>query len=266
MILLDGKSLSEKILSDLSFVILSHTKSCGRNLKFVINLDIILVGSDPSSLKYVALKQAKAESVGIGGQLHHLSADAPASDIESLISKLNQDKTVNAFFLQLPLPQTNNPTFLLNQISPLKDADGLNPSSGIIPAVDKGIIRLLEEYKIPLSEKNIVIVNDSLLIGQPLKRELEKLGASVSLCNEFTPDLKSVTLTSDILISATGVNNLITSDSVKEGIVAIDVGGGDIDFTGVSAKASYITPTFGGVGPMTVACLLENTYELATRI
>ena len=257
MILLDGKILSEKILLDL--------KSKIHHLKSTINLDIILVGDNPSSLKYVALKQAKAESVGIGGQLHRLPANASIADIATLIQKLNRDDSVTAFFLQLPLPQTKDPSFLLNQISIFKDADGLNPTSGIIPAVDKGIIRLLTEYKIPLLNKNIVIVNDSLLIGQPLKRELEKLGAKVTLCNEFTSDLKSATLTSDILISATGVKNLITADFVKEGIVAVDVGGGDLDFSGVSPKASYITPTIGGVGPMTVASLLENTYELAVK-
>ena len=182
-----------------------------------------------------------------------------------MIQKLNHDDSVTAFFLQLPLPQTKDPSFLLNQISPFKDADGLNPTSGIIPAVDKGIIRLIEEYNIPLSGKNIIIINDSLLIGQPLKIELEKLDAKVTLCNEFTPNLESVTLTSDILISATGVKNLITGPMVKEGIVAVDVGGGDIDFNGVSPKASYITPTFGGVGPMTIISLLENTFNLAIQ-
>jgi len=257
MILLDGKTLSEKILSDLRIKISKINKP--------INLDIILVGDNPSSLKYVALKQAKAGSIGIGGPLHYLPADTPITDIATLIQKLNHDDSVTAFFLQLPLPQTKDPSFLLNQISPFKDADGLNPTSGIIPAVDKGIIRLIEEYNIPLSGKNIFIINDSLLIGQPLKIELEKLDAKVTLCNEFTPNLESVTLTSDILISATGVKNLITGPMVKEGIVAVDVGGGDIDFNGVSPKASYITPTFGGVGPMTIISLLENTFNLAIQ-
>jgi methylenetetrahydrofolate dehydrogenase (NADP+)/methenyltetrahydrofolate cyclohydrolase len=256
MILLDGKLLSEKILSNL--------KSKIHNLKSIINLDIILVGDDPSSLKYVVLKQAKAESVGIGGQLHHLPADSPIAEIESLILTLNRNTSVTGFFLQLPLPRTSDPSPLLNMISPLKDADGLNSSSGIIPAVDKGIIRLLEEYKINLTGKKIAVINDSLLIGQPLKKEFEKLNAQITICNKNTSDLKSITLISDVLISATGIKNLITANMVKEGIIAIDVGGGDIDFAAVSLKASFITPTFGGVGPMTVASLLETTYELAT--
>lgn len=257
MQLLDGKTLSEKILSNLKDKISQFSG--------IINLDIVLVGNDLSSLKYVALKQAKAESVGIGGQLHHFSVGESPDKVISLIKSLNLDSSVTGFFVQLPLPDNYNQEFILNSINPDKDADGLNPSSEIIPAVDKGIIRLLEEYKISLSGKNVVIVNDSLLIGRPLKKELEKLGAQVILCNEATSDLKSITLTSYILISATGVKNLITVDMVKEGIIAVDVGGGDIDFAGVSTKASYITPTFSGVGPMTVASLLETTYELATR-
>ncbi|PIU73612.1 bifunctional methylenetetrahydrofolate dehydrogenase/methenyltetrahydrofolate cyclohydrolase [Candidatus Shapirobacteria bacterium CG06_land_8_20_14_3_00_40_12] len=257
MVLLDGKTLSEKILSDLRIKISKINKS--------INLDIILVGDDPSSLKYVALKQAKAESIGIGGRLHHFSVNQPPATIFSLIDSLNLDSSVTGFFVQLPLPENYDKNFIVNSINPNKDADGLNPTSGIIPAVDKGIIRLLEEYQISLSGKSVVIVNDSLLIGQPLKKELEKQGAIVTLCNQKTTNLKSITLTSDILISATGVKNLITGPMVKEGIVAIDVGGGDIDFTGISPKASYITTTFGGVGPMTVASLLENTYELVIK-
>lgn len=257
MTLLDGKTLSEKILIDLKTKI--------QDLKSAINLDIILVGSDPSSLKYVTLKQAKAESVGIGGRLHHFSADESFDTVISLINSLNSDPSVTGFFVQLPLPENYDQNLIVNSINPDKDADGLNPASGIIPAVDKGIIRLLEEYKINLSGKSVVIINDSLLIGQPLKKELEKQGAMVTLCNDKTQNLASVTRLSDILISATGVKNLITSDYVKEGMVAIDVGGGDIDFSGVSPKASYITPTFGGVGPMTVASLLENVFDLATN-
>jgi methylenetetrahydrofolate dehydrogenase (NADP+)/methenyltetrahydrofolate cyclohydrolase len=257
MILFDGKTLSEKILSDLRIKISKINKP--------INLDIILVGDNPSSLKYVALKQAKAGSIGIGGQLHHLPADTPITDIATLIQKLNHDDSVTAFFLQLPLPQTKDPSFLLNQISPFKDADGLNSTSGIIPAVDKGITKLLEEYRISLAGKSVVIINDSLLIGQPLKKELEKQGAIVTLCNDQTQNLIHSTQNTDVLISATGVKNLITGPMVKEGIVAIDVGGGDIDFNGVSPKASYITPTFGGVGPMTIISLLENTYNLASN-
>jgi methylenetetrahydrofolate dehydrogenase (NADP+)/methenyltetrahydrofolate cyclohydrolase len=257
MILLDGKTLSEKILSDL--------KSKIYHLRSTINLDIILIGDSPASLKYVSLKQAKAESIGIGGRLHHFSVSEPPATIFSLIDSLNFDSSVTGFFVQLPLPENYDNNLIVNSIDPSKDADGLNPTSGIVPAVDRGIVRLLTEYKILPSNKNIIIVNDSLLIGQPLKKEFEKLGGKVTLCNEFTSDLGSTTLTSDILISATGVKNLITAPMVKEGIVAIDIGGGDIDFAGVSAKASYITPTFGGVGPMTVISLLENTYDLTVK-
>lgn len=253
MILLDGKSLSEKILSDLSLKI--------KNSKLKINLDIILVGDDPSSLKYIALKQKQASRVGIGGQLYQ----SPLSSLLDTISNLNANKESSAFFIQLPIPGIRDNSDYLNKILPQKDADGLNPNSGVSPAVVRGILSLLKHYQISFDQKNIVIVNDSNLIGQPLKKYFDSFTPDVTLLNNETPDLSPYTQKADILISATGVKNLITADMVKEGGIVIDVANGDVDFTTVSPKCSYVTPTFGGVGPMTVASLLENTYDLATK-
>jgi methylenetetrahydrofolate dehydrogenase (NADP+)/methenyltetrahydrofolate cyclohydrolase len=146
----------------------------------------------------------------------------------------------------------------LKAINPLKDVDGLNPASGVIPAVVVGIVKLLENYHIDFAGKNIVIVNDSDLIGQPLKRVLESKKGIVTICNDQTSNLQLVTQDADILVSATGVKDLITADFVKDGAVVVDAANGDVDFAPVSPKCSYITPTFGGVGPMTVACLLYN--------
>lgn len=257
MILLDGKTLSQQILSDLQLTI--------ENLKLEINLDIILVGDDPSSLKYISLKQAKAQIVGIGGRLHHLQPDTQEKDLLTLINSLNQDPSVTGFFIQLPIPGFDNPSLFLSQILPQKDADGLNPNSGIAPAVVRGIITLLKNYQISLDQKNIVIINDSDLIGQPLKKIFNQFTANVTLLNRNSGPLSAYIQKADILISATGVKNLVTADMVKNGVTAIDVGGGDIDFDSVSKKSAYITPTFGGVGPMTVASLLQNTYDLAVR-
>lgn len=256
MILLDGKTLSQKILSNLSLEI--------RNLKLDISLDIILVGDDPSSVKYVTLKQQRALEVGIGGQIHHLSVNSTESEIINLVKKLNSDQSVTGFFVQLPLPKNIHKNIVLKSIDPKKDADGLVSESLFTPAVVRGIIQLLDEYKLNFANKNIVIINDSQLIGIPLKNHFETRHSTVTLCNEFTQNLVEITKTADLLISATGVKNIITADMVKAGVVAVDVAGGDIDFANVSQKSSYITPTFGGVGPMTVASLLQNTFDLAT--
>jgi len=257
MILLDGKSLSEKILSNLKLKI--------EDCRLKINLDIVLVGDNPSSLKYISLKQKRANEVGIGGQLYHLPDTISQKQIFELFNKLNKDYDTTAYFIQLPVPNIRQISSLLNNISIHKDADGLNPNSGVTPAVVRGIISLLKHYQISFDNQNIVIVNDSNLIGQPLKKYFSDFTSQIFLLNDQTTNLTSFTKKADILISATSVKNLITADMVKDSVIAIDVGGGDIDFDNVSKKSTYITPTFGGVGPMTVASLLENTYTLATR-
>ncbi len=257
MILLDGKSLSEKILS--------HLKVKIEDCKSIINLDIVLVGDNPSSLKYIALKQKRAREVGIGGQLYHYSETISQDQILELFNKLNEDPNTTGYFIQLPIPNIRQITPLLNNINIHKDADGLNPSSGVTPAVVRGIISLLKHYQISFDHKNIVIVNDSNLIGQPLKKYFSDFTSQIILLNDQSVDLTSITKKADILISATGVKNLITADMIKENSVVVDVANGDVDFESVSKIASFITPTFGGVGPMTVASLLQNTYDLATK-
>ena len=245
MILLDGKTLSQKILSSLSVFP-------------DISLHVILVGDDPASLKYVSIKEKKCREIGIKCTVHHLASTVVASKLLNLITQLNNDPSVTGFFIQLPLPKKFDQSKILNTINPKKDVDGLNPSSKIFPAVATGIIRLLDEYHLNSTGKNVVIINDSSLIGQPLKTLFEKRHAIVTLCNMFTNCLSDITSEADILISATGVKNLITSDFVKNGAVVVDAAGGDVDFISVSPKCSFITPTFGGVGPMTIASLLFN--------
>jgi methylenetetrahydrofolate dehydrogenase (NADP+)/methenyltetrahydrofolate cyclohydrolase len=233
MILLDGKSLSQEIISGLHFVNTS--------------LHVILIGDDPSSLKYVSLKQKICLEVGVNFTLHHLKDD---STLPNLINQLNNDPTVDGFFIQLPIKNKE----LLKLIDPSKDVDGLNPQSSFTPAVVIGIIKLLEHYHLDFTNKKIVIVNDSDLVGKPLKKHFN----SAILCNDQISNLSAITQTADLLISATGVKNIITADMVKSGAVVVDVANGDVEFTNVAPKCSYITPTFGGIGPMTIASLLYN--------
>lgn len=240
MTILDGKSLSQSILESL--------KPLNKSLH------VILVGNDPASLKYINLKQKRCEEIGVKFTLHHLQDD---STLKDLILSLNSDSAVDGFFVQLPLPNKN----LLNLINPQKDVDGLTPNSNFTPAVVVGIIRLLEHYKIDFAGKNVVIVNDSELIGQPLKKIIESKNGLVTLCNDQTQNLDLVTVDADILVSATGAKNLISENMVKKGAVVVDVANGDVDFEHVAPKTSYITPTYGGIGPMTIASLLFNLSQ-----
>lgn len=267
MILLDGKTLAGKSLSELKVKISQFSTP--------INLDIVLVGEDPSSIKYVELKQRKAIEVGIGGQLYRLPKNTPVDEILKLIAALNQNPSTTSFFVQLPIPNIADSSDLLNNILPKKDADGLTSinlgllfqqhPNAIAPATAIGILKLLDNYQVRIDGQKIVVVNDSPIVGLPLLALFNARHGTVTLCHRHTQNLAEVTRGADILVSATGVKNLITADMVKEGSVVIDVAGGDVDFAGVSPKCSFITPTFGGVGPMTVASLLENTYTLATR-
>lgn len=246
MILLDGQSLAAGILSSLT-------------VKSGTILGIVLIGNDPASLKYVSLKQQKAKSIGLNCQLHHLPISSAPQQVLSLLTMLNTDPTITGILVQLPLPQQLDKYHILNIINPQKDVDGLNPDSGVTPAVVVGIIKLLDHYHLNFSEKKVVVVNDSFLIGQPLKNYFPK----AVLCNNQTNNLSAITNGADLLISATGVKNIISADMVKTGAVVIDVAGGDVNFPEVAPKCSYITPTFGGIGPMTIASLLEKLVTIS---
>jgi len=276
MQILDGKTLSQKILNDLSLEI--------GNLGIKPTLDIIIVGNDPSSQKYVALKQEKAQSIGIGGNVHQLDESSTTEDIISLISKLNNDDSVTAFMVQLPLPSQIDTEKILANINPKKDADGLSPfnlgllfqkeSTGIASATACGIMKLLEEYKIDISGKNTVIIGRSSEVSIPLFALLLGKNATVTICHSLTKNLKDICQKADILISAIGKPKFLNKEFIKEGAVIVDVGfgtdsngqvSGDFDFNEVSPLASFITPVPGGVGPMTIASLLFNTVQIAKK-
>lgn len=276
MTILDGKTLSQKIIDNLSLEI--------GNLGIKPTLDIIIVGNDPSSQKYVALKQQKAQSVGIGGTVHQLDESSTTDDVLFLVNKLNNDDSVNAFMIQLPLPSQIDTEKVLASINPQKDADGLSPfnlgllfqkeSTGIASATACGIIKLLEEYNIDISGKNAVIIGRSSEVSIPLFALLLGKNATVTICHSLTQNLKEICSQADILISAIGKPKFLTKDFIKEGAIIIDVGfgtdsngqvSGDFDFDEVSPVASYITPVPGGVGPMTIASLLFNTVQICKQ-
>lgn len=274
MQILDGKTLSEKIIDNLSLEI--------RNSKLNINLDIVLVGDDPASLKYVELKNKKAESIGIGGQIYHLSQNSSTDQVIHLINQLNKKKSVTGLMVQLPLPSQIDTTKVLMAIDPKKDADGLSPinlgllfqkkAQAIPSATSLGIMKLLTEYDIDLDGKNAVIIGRSPDVSLPLFAQLMAKNCTVTICHSYTKDMAKITSTADILISAIGKPGFLGREFVKKGAVIIDVGyaadpltgktTGDFDFENIKDKVSYITPVPGGVGPMTIASLLYNTVQL----
>lgn len=257
MQLLDGKSLSQQILNSLKLKIV--------DCRLKINLHVILVGNDPNSLKYVSLKEKRAQEIGVEFTLHHLPESTTEIELLSLVNSLNNDPKVTGFFTQLPMPLHINRNRVLYAIDPKKDVDGLNPKSSFTPAVVKATIRLLDYYHLAVADKTAVIINKSQLIGVPLQKILEKRGCTVFLADINTKNIPKLGRGADILISATGRKELVTADYIKPGAVVVDIGGGDVDFGAVKDVCSYITPTIGGIGPMTIACLLENLVNVAIK-
>ena len=276
MLILDGKTLSQKILFNLKKEISA--------LKLKPVLDIIIVGDDPSSKKYVQMKQKAALSIGVVGEIHHLKENTSTDQLISLIKKLNKDSKVDAFMLQLPLPPQIDTQKALLEINFDKDADGLNPlnlgllfqkkSSGIPPATAFGVITLLDSYNIEIEGKKVVIVGRSTEVALPLFALFLSKNATVTLCHSKSIDLKKHCLSADILVSAIGRPKYFNKDFIKKDTVVIDIGfsldnqgkvSGDFDFNQVAKIASYITPVPGGVGPMTVVSLLSNTVRIVKK-
>jgi len=237
-------------------------------------MDIILVGNNPASEIYVRHKLKKAESIGINAVLHKLDTSIGEDELLELINKLNGDKKVNGFIVQLPLPTHINENKVLNAISPLKDIDGFHPlnmgalltkTDGIFPATPSGIMKMLEYYNVELEGKDAVVIGRSNIVGKPMALMLLYRNATVTLCHSRTKNLSEYTKRADIIISAVGKPGLITEDIVKENAVIIDVGTtkigdrlmGDVDFDNVIKKAS-VSPVPGGVGPVTIASLIYN--------
>jgi len=244
-------------------------------------LSTVLVGDDPASASYLKAKHKACQEVGIKSQNHHLPKETTQRELEALVWKLNTDPTVHGILVQLPLPGHLDENQIIERIVPYKDVDGLHPinagklASGVevlVPCTPKGIIRLLTEYQVPIESRSVVIVNRSNLVGRPLSMLFLNRDATVTICHSKTLSLIEKTRTADILVSAVGRENFrLTAKHVKPRAAVIDVGlsrvngklRGDVEFDDVSTVANYITPVPGGVGPMTVAMLLENTVQAA---
>ncbi len=243
-----------------------------------MTLAVILVGDDPASRVYVSNKIKACAEVGILSRRIVLGADATDQDVQAEIEALNADPAVCGILLQLPLPAGCDEQRLLAAIDPAKDVDGLHVVQrgklfcglpALLPCTPYGIMQLLARYQIEVAGKRAVVVGRSNLVGKPLAMLLLNANATVTVCHSRTPDLKDVCRTADILCVAVGKPRFITADMVKEGAVVVDVGinrteqglVGDVDYAAVAPHCSFITPVPGGVGPMTVTMLMQNTCD-----
>jgi len=277
--IIDGKALAKKINAQTQELVAQLKEK--QNL--IPGIAVVIAGDDAASLIYTRNKHNKAIKLGINSILKKFPADVSQDKLLAEIEKLNNDDTIDAILVQQPLPPQLDPEVITNAILPAKDVDGLNPLNlgklfanqhGNYPVActPRGIMRILAEYNIDLQGKNAVIVGRSILVGEPLLALLNNANATVTMAGRSTSDLSALTKTADILIVATGVPNLIKATDVKSGAVVIDVGinrlsdgklTGDVDFAAVKEKAQAITPVPGGVGPMTIATLMEQTVDLA---
>ncbi len=274
MHILDGKKLRDELLEEYKQITEKEHLSIG--------LDIILVGNNEASEIYVRNKLKYSKLIGVEARLHRLEENTKTDEILNLIDKLNKDKNSTGIILQSPTPKHIDFNLCVEHISPNKDVDGFTTKNiinlyhnneNILPCTVKGIIKLLEHYKIDLEGKNVVIVGRGEIVGKPLSLALENRNATVTLCHSKTTNLKMLTKEADILISAVGKKNIITSDMVKDGFIGIDVGitkidgkiYGDFDYENLKDKASYITPNPGGVGPMTIAMIMDNLIYMKRK-
>ncbi|MEH2167876.1 MAG: bifunctional methylenetetrahydrofolate dehydrogenase/methenyltetrahydrofolate cyclohydrolase FolD [Nostoc sp.] len=281
--LLDGKAIAAKIQQELSVAITQLQPKIGRPP----GLAVLMVGDNPASAAYVRNKEKACAKVGIASFGKHFPAQTTLGELEEVIAALNHDERVDGILVQLPLPNHLDAVTLLHQIDPNKDADGLHPvnlgrlvrgESGLRSCTPAGVMRLLEKYEIPLQGKQAVVVGRSILVGKPMALMLLEADATVTIAHSRSHDLKTITQNADILIAAVGRPGLICAEMVKPGAVVVDVGMnrvtdangksrliGDVHFESTANVAGFITPVPGGVGPMTVAILLENTFASYSR-
>ena len=242
-------------------------------------LAVVLVGDNPASHTYVRAKIQAAAFVGIEGREILFPATVSEQELLSTVSSLDSDPAVDGILVQLPLPAHINPDHVLDVISPAKDVDGFHPSNvaslqlgrrGIVPCTPKGIMRLIDATGLPVDGRRAVVVGRSNIVGKPVAKLLMDRGATVTIAHSRTADLAALTREADILVVATGHAGLVDGSMIKPGAIVIDVGitrtasgtlAGDVDFASASRVAGWITPVPGGVGPMTVAMLMENTLE-----
>ena len=267
---MDGRALAARIREELKGEIAGFGD---------VRLATVLVGDDPASQIYIRLKHKAAEEVGIQALDKRLPSETSEEELLELVEELNDDDSVDGILVQTPLPPQIDEARVMRTLDPMKDVDGLHPYNAgqlffghetLVGATPVGVMRLLAEYKIRVAGARAVVVGRSLIVGRPLSMLLLHANATVTICHSRTEDLARHTLDADILVAAVGSLGLITTDMVKTGAAVIDVGMnrtdeglfGDVD-PGVEDIAAFLTPVPGGVGPMTIACLLENALKAA---
>ncbi|MEA2287805.1 MAG: methylenetetrahydrofolate dehydrogenase / methenyltetrahydrofolate cyclohydrolase [Solirubrobacteraceae bacterium] len=274
--IIDGKATAARVRAQVAEEVAAFAAEHGRPP----GLATILVGEDPASAVYVGGKQKASAEVGIEGFSHKVPGDASEEEVADLIAQLNADERVSGILCQLPVPAHMDGVHLTGLIDARKDVDGLTPQSagllalgrdGLRPCTPLGCMVLLKEAGVDLEGAQAVVIGRSNLFGKPMAQLLLAANATVTMCHSRTRDLPAVARTADVLIAATGRPRMVGGDWVKPGAVVIDVGinrtddglVGDVDFDAAAERASAITPVPGGVGPMTIACLLQNTLQAA---
>lgn len=275
-VIISGKQIAQEKKNKMAEEVIRLENKYGR----LPHLAVILVGEDPGSISYVKGKEKACFEVGIKNTTIIKPETITQEELLEIINDLNKDEKVDGILVQLPLPKHINQTYVINSIRYDKDVDGFHPNNvaslylkqpGIIPCTPKGIIEILRNINYDIEGKNACVIGRSNIVGLPVSKLLLDKNATVTITHSKSRDLKNLTKNADILIAAVGKPRFVTADMVKEGAVVIDVGVnrdpitnklcGDVDFDAVAKKASYITKVPGGVGPMTICCLIENTIE-----
>ena len=276
--IISGKDLAASLKAEMAAKVAEYPEKYGRAPK----LAVILVGDDPASQTYVRNKAKACETVGITNMTVRMPAETTEEELLSTIASLNRDDSVDGILVQLPVPKHISEVKVIEAIAHEKDVDGFHPlntaalwqkrpnSSCVIPCTPEGIIKLLESAGCEIAGKNAVVIGRSQIVGLPVAKLLLDRNATVTICHSRTAGLAEITRRADILVVAIGRAKFVTGDMVKEGAAVIDVGMdrdengalcGDVDFASVEPKASAITPVPGGVGPMNICCLMENTIK-----
>ena len=277
--IIDGKAISQKVRDEVKANVAAFVARHGR----APGLDVVLVGENAASLSYTRNKEKMAKEAGMNGKLHKLPAETSEADLLALIATLNADAAVDGILVQLPLPKQIREERVLDAIDPQKDVDGFHPVNAgllmsgrpsLVPCTPRGCMRLLAECGASLKGARAVVVGRSNIVGKPMAHLLLAEHATVTIAHSRTRDLPALCREADILIAAVGKARMIQGDWVKPGAIVIDVGinrtddgklVGDVDTEAAKERAAWITPVPGGVGPMTIACLLENTLVAAER-
>ncbi len=277
MQLIDGKSIANKVQASVA----SQVEALKQEKNIVPGLAVILVGDDQASHAYVKMKAKACEKVGFYSITHNMPDTISQDEIIATIEMMNNNPRIDGILVQLPLPKHVDTDKILEVIDPKKDVDGFHAYNvgRLVTGLDcfvactpLGVMKMFEEYKINLEGQDVCVVGASNIVGKPMASLLLNANATVTITHIFTKDLKAHTSKADIVVVGVGVPGLITEDMVKEGAIVIDIGinrlkdgslVGDVDFANVSKKCSFITPVPGGVGPMTIAMLLDNTLKAA---